>query len=180
MKLMEKMRQKKTGNEGFSLVELIIVIAIMAILLGIVGTQVVPYLNRAREAKDLQVINSFCTAAVTVYSSNADDFAEEESTDSTIYLNVFGTEVPGPTDADDTKLKGYLSDIQELTGYYTATNATSAGDLLYAMTSKKGLTIDDVQIVVDFGTGKITAQAYDGTTPVFEEVVAYIGTVSGN
>ena len=59
MKLMEKMRQKKLGNKGFTLVELIIVIAIMAILLGIVGTQVVPYLNRAREAKDLQIINSF-------------------------------------------------------------------------------------------------------------------------
>ena len=39
---------KKLNNKGFSLVELIIVIAIMAILVGVVGTQVIPYLERSR------------------------------------------------------------------------------------------------------------------------------------
>jgi len=43
---------KKLNNKGFSLVELIIVIAIMAILVGVVCPQVIPYLERSRKAKD--------------------------------------------------------------------------------------------------------------------------------
>ena len=62
---------KKTNNKGFSLVELIIVIAIMAILVGIVGTQVIPYIDKSRNAKDVQKLSGLCTDAMTAYSSNA-------------------------------------------------------------------------------------------------------------
>ena len=41
-------KRLQTDNEGFSLVELIIVIAIMAVLVGTVGTQVIPYLNNPK------------------------------------------------------------------------------------------------------------------------------------
>ena len=58
MELLQNMKAKneKKDNKGFSLVELIIVIAIMAILVGIVGTQVIPYINKSKEAKDLQML----------------------------------------------------------------------------------------------------------------------------
>lgn len=69
MKLLQNMK-KKDNNKGFSLVELIIVIAIMAILVGIVGTQVIPYLNKSRTEKDRQILSSVSTAAVSAYSSN--------------------------------------------------------------------------------------------------------------
>ena len=52
MKIMNKFQKKlanrKKDNKGFSLVELIIVIAIMAILVGVVGTQVIPYIEKSR------------------------------------------------------------------------------------------------------------------------------------
>ena len=74
MKIMNKFQKKlanrKKDNKGFSLVELIIVIAIMAILVGIVGTQVIPYISKSKVAKDQQVLNSISTAAVTAYSEN--------------------------------------------------------------------------------------------------------------
>ncbi len=54
------------------MVELIIVIAIMAILVGIVGSQVLPYLSKSREAKDQQVLSSWITASTASYSMNAD------------------------------------------------------------------------------------------------------------
>ena len=53
MELLQNMKAKneKKDNKGFSLVELIIVIAIMAILVGIVGTQVLPYIDKSRHAR---------------------------------------------------------------------------------------------------------------------------------
>ena len=63
---------KKLNNKGFSLVELIIVIAIMAILVGVVGTQVIPYLEQSRQGKDMQVFSGWNTAGMSAYSMNAD------------------------------------------------------------------------------------------------------------
>ena len=166
MKLMERMKQKRMGNKGFSLVELIIVIAIMAILIGIVGTQVIPYLNRAREAKDLQIINSFSTAAVTAYSIHAEDF----DTSAPLTVNVFTA-----TDPVSGASGTFISDIKELTGYNVI------GDMVPKdMSSTKGRTITDVQITINWSTGVVTAQAMSGGTKIFDTVESYIGTVSGN
>lgn len=50
------------NNEGFSLVELIIVIAIMAILVGVIALQVIPYMEKSRVGKDQQTIDSVYSA----------------------------------------------------------------------------------------------------------------------
>ena len=59
----QKLQKYLSGErEGFSLIELIIVIAIMAILIGVVALAVIPYLERSREGKDRQTVD-------TVYSA---------------------------------------------------------------------------------------------------------------
>lgn len=97
MEMLQNMKAKneKKDNKGFSLVELIIVIAIMAILVGIVGTQVIPYISKSKVAKDQQVLNSISTAAVTAYSENG-------ATGSLEITDVF-TAISGTTDADKLK-----------------------------------------------------------------------------
>jgi prepilin-type N-terminal cleavage/methylation domain-containing protein len=57
---------KKMDNKGFSLVELIIVIAIMAILVGVLAPQFVKYVEQSRESSDLQAIEEVKTAIETL------------------------------------------------------------------------------------------------------------------
>ncbi len=77
MEMLQNMKAKneKKDNKGFSLVELIIVIAIMAILVGVVGTQVLPYLNKSKLEKDRQIVSSYSTAAVSAYSMVAGELS---------------------------------------------------------------------------------------------------------
>ena len=58
----------KKNNKGFSLVELIIVIAIMAILAGALAPALIKYINKSRRSTDVQNADSLRTALQTALS----------------------------------------------------------------------------------------------------------------
>lgn len=64
-------KQKSLNNKGFSLVELIIVIAIMAILLGVMAPQLIRYMEKANVSSDKQFADTVRTA-VTVAMMDPD------------------------------------------------------------------------------------------------------------
>jgi prepilin-type N-terminal cleavage/methylation domain-containing protein len=63
---------KKHNNKGFSLIELIIAIAILVILTGLLAPQFMRYIEKSREAKDVQTLD-------TVYEAVQAALADEKA-----------------------------------------------------------------------------------------------------
>ena len=61
---------KKTNNKGFSLVELIIVIAIMAILVGVLAPQYIKYVEKSRKSADLDIADGVYSAVQTALTDS--------------------------------------------------------------------------------------------------------------
>ena len=171
MELLQNMRAKneKKDNKGFSLVELIIVIAIMAILVGIVGTQVIPYINKSKAAKDQQVLNSISTAAVTAYSENADKIADTND----IVIDVFGAA------ATTEPAKSIQEGIITATGFTAVTGSTPKTSLQVfqeALTAEGKAEIKAVKVTFDQKNHKVTTEVEynSGKTPKYpiKEVTA--------
>ncbi|HHV12650.1 MAG TPA: type II secretion system protein [Clostridiales bacterium] len=148
----------KKKNKGFSLVELIIVIAIMAILVGIVGTQVLPYIEKSRQAKDYQVISSYLTAATTAYTANA----------ATITSNVTVTFDTADLSTLTSNEKLIYNEVKELTAH------TDMTALKNKLESKAGKNLATIAITIDITNKTITVDPTQGDSQydhVFKDAV---------
>lgn len=156
-KLMEKCRmirenQKKNGTKGFSMVELIIVIAIMAILIALIGTQLIPYLEKSRENKDLNTLDSAKTALQSVI------------VDYEIKASDFGTNARTIADLDNVKT-GATASFEKYAGFTSgeanskfASEAADGGDLEFTLVDKSGTQV----IIVTKGDLWVTSNGFSG------------------
>ena len=137
---------KKMNNKGFSLVELIVVVLIMAIIAVALAPQVMKWVENSRKSTDIENYNALVEAA-NVASTNEDVIAEIKSATATISMDASGTSGGG------TNLQACMA--QTLPGY-TATKITS-GDW-------SGYTF---KIVISSTGNGIQVQKGDGTANSF-------------
>ena len=78
------MKERKLNNKGFSLVELIIVIAIMVILVVVFAPQYLRFVNNSRISTDVQTAANMVTAIETSIAEGGHPFASTGSTNVTV------------------------------------------------------------------------------------------------
>lgn len=100
-------KNAKKNNKGFSLVELIIVVAIMAILIGVLGGQYLKFVEKSRQSTDKSNVDEIIRA-VQIYSADP-DATTAVATDDTITITTTGTTLT--TDAN-----GAVDDALEAAG----------------------------------------------------------------
>ena len=105
------MKKLKKDNKGFSLVELLVVIAIMVVLVGVVAPSLLSNIEKSRESKDVQNLDSIASAlqsAITDEDAH-DDMPNNDGTP-VAFSTVFAKTGGAYTKNDDfyKKVREYL------------------------------------------------------------------------
>lgn len=142
-------KQKKSNNKGFSLVELIVVIAIMAVLIGVLAPTVISNIEKSRESKDLNRLDNIYSAIQTAYG-------DEKGNEAGIALGNSPIELTSTTLASK-------NDFYKLVNEYlneelpTFISSSAKGDKIFFSISDKGkirvwLSDDNNGATVDTGS----------------------------
>lgn len=105
-------------NAGFSLVELIIVIAIMAILVGILAPALIKYIEKSRRSVDLQSADALQSAVQRVLAET--EFTVSSGDNVMIIKNTMNFSNPPSCIEDElyAELDGHIPSIKSFPDYY--------------------------------------------------------------
>jgi len=134
---------KKMNNKGFSLVELIVVIAIMAVLVGVLAPTLIKNVEKSRESTDLQNLDTIRGAVVTTLSDET--VAAKIPASSTTYeldtANVALSASSGSSDAFVTAFNAKIKDSLSKVGKLKSGKAVEAGHIYVTIDSNSAVTV---------------------------------------
>ncbi len=113
------MKKLNKNNKGFSLVEIIVVILIMAIITVALAPQVMKWVNNARIAADAQNYDSLIANIQLAYT-NEDVYSKCKGEEYTVKMDNTKTEITG---GDATKRATLEAEMTSLTADWAATKA---------------------------------------------------------
>lgn len=151
MIFMKKMSQK--NNKGFSLVELIVVVAIMAVLMGILVPTLVKNVEKSKKQKDASAIEEIRSTMVTTLADPT--YSDIEAT-----IVYDGTTM----DVDDPKTITAVTPITE-DEVKTFLKAVSADVKDWKFTSKAYKADDEVTFVISGQMVTVYREAEDESVP---------------
>lgn len=128
---MKKLKEMKKNNKGFSLVELIIVIAIMAVLMAVLAPQFLRYIERSRLQSDNTAIGEIANACkVAATNETAITGAPITITIPTApaaaaNVTVAGTGAAAGVTAFQNEINATIGTVRLTSNTYTAAGATA-------------------------------------------------------
>lgn len=105
--MLKFLNKKKNDNKGFSLVELIIVVAIMAILVGLLAPQYLKYVEKSRKSADASNLDEM-VRVIQIYAADAEVTLPADTY--TITINATSTSVKATNTANTRKAKVALNE----------------------------------------------------------------------
>lgn len=161
--------QKRLGNKGFSLVELIVVIAIMAILIAVLAPTLIGKIEESRESTDIKALDEIRQAVVTALADEA------------VYKELVNTSANQTYEYDlaDVEIDSKAATTKELQKTLEAvefkSNAASAsGNKVYVHVTSKGKVY--VEVAPSASQTLVSGKTYGDKAVTSDDNVFAVGT----
>jgi type IV pilus assembly protein PilA len=114
--------KKEMNNKGFSLVELIIVVAIMAVLIGVLAPAYLQYVEKSKKTKDCSAIGSVMDAIEIVAADPAITWGAEALN---VSIDKTKATYSNNSDVEDAVKKIVKEESAKITGTWTNNDTTN-------------------------------------------------------
>lgn len=142
------MKKFKENNKGFSLVELIVVIAIMVVLIAVLGSTILGYVEKSKYSKDITALDSIKTAVSTYVADPQNSYTDGTTYNLTTLMN--STQDPAGV------IKGVLNEVFKI-------GNDGKGTFQGSSKAFKDITTDNIYVKISGGAVSIYVPVTNGT-----------------